>query len=363
MNIERGPRKPRGFVIIDNGLAQNNRLSFGARGLAEYLLSLPPGTKVDIRSLAADNPEGRAAIASYMNELETERYLVRTRTQGDRGRFVTTTTIYEEPQDPASLPASLPKPWSKAAKSGARRLSAVSDTSAGPEFSQVGPNPASPDFGRPDFGQPGPGGPDPGEAGVNPYGVKEPGESTSSSPVREDANAESACEDQEGGGGGDAPQQKEEQNPVAVAFVDSLPYRGRRPGPRQRDHLIQRVGEALAAGWSENKLRVQLTEETDSAKSLSAVYRHRLHPDNLPAAPPMSLPQQDIGSIARKEDVRPRCEGCGELIRKSAEVDDLLCKECRQDAAVPAPRAVDKDVLMAAAAVRQGIVKTGGRRD
>lgn len=363
MNIERGPRKDRGFVIIDNALAQNNRLSFGARGLAEYLLSLPPGAKVDIRSLAADNPEGRAAIAGYMNELETERYLVRVRAQGERGRFVTTTTIYEEPQDPSSLPASLPKPWSKAKKGDRKPLSIVPDASDGYEFSQVGPNPAPPDFGQPASGRPGPGEPDPGETGVNPYGVKEPGERTSSSPAREEVDASAAAADQEGGGGGDAPQQREEQNPAAAAFVDSLPYRGRRPGPQQRDHLIQRVGEALEAGWSENKLRVQLTEETDSAKSLAAVYRHRLDPKNLPTAPPLPLPRSGNESSARSTDDRPRCERCGSLIRKSTTVDDLMCKECRQEAQPAKPRARDRDVVLAASVVRQGIVKTGGRRD
>lgn len=326
MNIERGPKKQRGFVIIDNALAQNNRLSFGARGLAEYLLSLPPGAKVDIRSLAADNPEGRSAIAGYMNELETERYLVRTRIQGERGRFVTKTTIYEEPQDPASLPTSLPKPWSKA-KAGRKRLVAVPDSSAGSEFSQVGPNPASPDFGGPDSGRPGPGGPAVGDAGVNPYGVKETGGSTSSSPAREDTDAPMVVVNQEGGGGGDASQQKEEPNPVAVTFVDSLPYRGRRPGPRQRDHLIQRVSEALAAGWSESKLRVQLTEETDSAKSLAAVYRHRLDPDNLPAAPLLPSPRAAEQSTPRAQ--KARCPECHRPLRNS--VEDALCSDCRED--------------------------------
>lgn len=332
MNIERGPRKERGFVIIDNALAQNNRLSFGARGLAEYLLSLPPGARVDIRSLAADNPEGRNAIAGYMNELETERYLVRTRTQGDRGRFVTTTTMYEEPQDPATLPASLPKPWSKAKNGDRGHLAAVPETSESQEFSQVGPNPASPDFGGPNFGRPAPGGPDVGETGVNPYGVKEPGGSTSSSPVREDRQ-ESELENQGGGGGGDAPQQKEEPNPVAAAFVDCLPYRGRIPGPRQRDYLIQRVSEALAAGWSENKLRVQLTEETESAKSLAAVYRHRLAPENLPAAPPLPKPRtgSDEPLSEASGSLYVKCLGsrCGH--RKMLPTHDGLCRDCRED--------------------------------
>lgn len=333
MNIERGPRKDRGFVIIDNALAQNNRLSFGARGLAEYLLSLPPGARVDIRSLAADNPEGRGAIAGYMNELEAERYLVRTRAQGERGRFVTTTTMYEEPQNPASLPASLPKPWSKAKKADRGHLEAVPASEGSSQFSQVGPNPASPDFGGPASGPPGAGRPDAGETGVNPYGVKELGGSTSPSPAREDEQAANGLEDQEGGGGGDAPQQ-EEQNPAAAAFVDSLPYRGRIPGPKQRAHLIQRVGQALAAGWSENKLRVQLTEETDSAKSLAAVYRHRLAPANLPAPPRLPAPR-----VGDEEPTQSSLHGryvicpgptCGH--RKMLPTPDGLCRDCREDA-------------------------------
>jgi hypothetical protein len=327
VNIERGPRKDRGFVIIDNALAQNSRLSFGARGLAEYLLSLPPGTKVDIRTLAANNPEGRAAIAGYMNELETERYLVRTRAQGERGRFVTTTTIHEEPQDPASMPASLPKPWSKAKGEGRKHLEAVPSGVTVSEFSQVGPNPGRPDFGGPNFGRPGPGGPDAGETGVNPYGVKEPGERTSSSPVREDSAPIREEGQQGGGGGGDAPQQ-EEQDAVAAAFVDRLPYRGRIPGPRQRAHLISAVSAALADGWSEFALKEQLTDETDSAKSLAAVYRHRLDPEHLPSAPP--LPKPRTAEDAPQRAHRAKCPECHRPLRNSNE--DALCSDCREDA-------------------------------
>jgi hypothetical protein len=330
VNIERGPRKQRGFVIIDNTLAQNNRLSFGARGLAEYLLSLPPGSQVDIRSLAADNPEGRSAIAGYMNELEAERYLVRTRTQGERGRFKTSTTMYEEPQDPASMPESLPKPWSKAKRGEQPRLAAVRDETAELTFSQVGPNPVPPDFGGPDFGGPGPGRPDAGDAGVNPYGVKEPGERTSS-PARENMPS-SADANEPGGGGGDASRQQE-QDARAVAFVDGLPYRGRLPGPRQRAHLVQRVGEAFAEGWTEYMLRKQLTEETSTAKSLAAVYRHRLEPDNLPAVsvPTGTVPAQRPKAVVDdSKGLRPECDECGRPIPATSIT--TVCIDCREDA-------------------------------
>ncbi len=313
MNIERGPRKQRGFTIIDNALAQNRRLSFGARGLAEYLLSLPPGSNVDIRSLAAENPEGRTAIAGYMNELETERYLVRTRVRGERGRFVTTTTMYEEPQLPSALPASLPKPWSKKKERGEQTV-----------FSQVGPNPASPDFGGPDFGAPGPGGPGVGDAGDNPF--KDVGERTSPSSPTDAAAAEGTPSTEEEGGGGDAPQ-KEEQTAAAAAFVDRLPFGARLPGPRQRQHLVERVAAALDAGWSEWALKVQLTSETATAKSLAAVYRHRLDPENLPEAPP--VPAQRGGEAPPAASRKAKCPECHRPLRDSAE--DALCSDCRKD--------------------------------
>jgi hypothetical protein len=159
------------------------------------------------------------------------------------------------------------------------------------------------------------------------------------------------------GGGGDAPQQQEEQNNAAAAFVDRLPYRGRIPGPRQRTHLIERVGAALTAGWTEWALRVQLTEETDSAKSLAAVYRHRLDPENLPAAPPLPRPRTGGEEPARPQ--REKCSGCGCPIRKQEDVSDSLCKTCREDQAPKRPRrvVVDHDTARKASAVRSGIVK------
>lgn len=130
-----------------------------------------------------------------------------------------------------------------------------------------------------------------------------------------------------GGGGGDAPQQKEEHHPAAAAFVDCLPYRGRIPGPKQRAHLIQRVSEALAAGWSENKLRVQLTEETDSAKSLAAVYRHRLAPENLPAPPMLPAPRTgNEGPVRRPRAKRGECLAEGGLCGRPTEVDSEFCR-------------------------------------
>ncbi|MHB9861944.1 hypothetical protein [Streptomyces sp. YIM S03343] len=262
MNIERGPRKERNFVIVDNTLAQNNDLSLGARGMAIYILSLPPGAKVDIRSLAEQAPDGRQAIAGFMNELEAARYLVRTTVRAERGRFRTTCTLYEEPQAEDDIPVSVAKPWTHA---NTRKKTAESASS------QVGPNPASPDFGGPDAG-----GPDFGSAGSTPYGGKELGERTSPQPPADEPATPPSLPHQ--GGGGDA--SHEEQR--AASFVDSLPYAGRLPGRKTRDTLIARTSDALRAGWTETALHRHLTTGTAGAKSLPHVYGYRLDPEQLP---------------------------------------------------------------------------------
>ena len=296
MNIERGPRKQRGFTILDNSLLQNTTLSFGARGLAGYVLSLPPGAQVDIRTLAETNPEGRQAIAGFMKELEETRYLVRTTVRGERGRFHTTTTLYEEPQAEELIPQSAAKPWSRVKE---RREAETAEGAS----SQVAPKPVSPYFGGP-----GPGRPESGETGSTPYGVKKPGERTSPQPpVIELAAAVPA----QGGGGKAAPDEQD-----AAAFVDGLPYAGRLLGRKTREHLVGQVAEAFRAGWTSAALRRQLTNGTAGAKSLAAVYRYRL--DELPdpatatavraaeetPTPTAYLPEPARAVIPREDGVR-----------------------------------------------------------
>jgi hypothetical protein len=153
-------------------------------------------------------------------------------------------------------------------------------------------------------------------------------EKNTTSPSRPPMHLVSSVAEDQGGGGGDAPQQQEKPDAVAASFVDRLPYGARVPGPRQRAHLIDRVSAALAAGWTEWALRVQLTEETESAKSLPAVYRHRLDPDNLPAAPPIPAPR--TGEQAPQQARKAKCPECHRPLRNSTE--DTLCSDCREDA-------------------------------
>lgn len=68
----------------------------------------------------------------------------------------------------------------------------------------------------------------------------------------------------------------------AVEWVLSLPWR-RQPGARQRDHLAALAAAAMAAGWTPEALRRELTTELDGVRSLYAVWRSRLQ--ELPAPP------------------------------------------------------------------------------
>jgi hypothetical protein len=75
------------------------RLSFRARGLLAYLLSVPPGWRTSAEKLATEAPEGRDAIRSALTELEIHQYLRRTRLQSGGGRWYTTWTITDTAGD------------------------------------------------------------------------------------------------------------------------------------------------------------------------------------------------------------------------------------------------------------------------
>lgn len=95
--IRRGPRPDR-YVIIGNEIARDDRLSFRARGLLTYLLSMPEGWRTNSNQLAAQTPrEGRDAIRTALRELETAGYLTRCRLQDAAGRWHTETIVTDRP--------------------------------------------------------------------------------------------------------------------------------------------------------------------------------------------------------------------------------------------------------------------------
>ncbi|MFE7807710.1 hypothetical protein ACFU51_24190 [Streptomyces sp. NPDC057430] len=98
------------FTVIGNHLAQHAELSLLAIGLAVHIQSLPGGAAIDIRTLAARFPEGKARIAAALRELEAHGYLRRTCERTASGRIVTRTVSCNRPGRSGDAGGEEPKP-------------------------------------------------------------------------------------------------------------------------------------------------------------------------------------------------------------------------------------------------------------
>ncbi|MFJ7329431.1 hypothetical protein ACIQVN_24725 [Streptomyces cyaneofuscatus] len=85
------------FTVVGNHLAQHVGLSTVAVGLAVRIQSLPQGTEIGIKALAARFPEGEKLIAAALRELEAHGYLRRAVTNLPDGRIVTRTVFCNQP--------------------------------------------------------------------------------------------------------------------------------------------------------------------------------------------------------------------------------------------------------------------------
>lgn len=78
--------------------AQDDRLSWEARGLLAYLLSKADNWKVRLGDLRREGGAGRDQVRRILKELETARYMMRERVRIGRGRFDWICTVFEKPQ-------------------------------------------------------------------------------------------------------------------------------------------------------------------------------------------------------------------------------------------------------------------------
>ncbi|MEU3074429.1 helix-turn-helix domain-containing protein [Streptomyces laurentii] len=105
------------YTVIGHHLAQHERLSLVAIGLAAHIQSLPEGACVSIRTLAGRFPEGEIRIAAALRELEEHGYLERYRERLPNGQVVTRTISRNNPEayrdqgaEPDGEPAAEPDP-------------------------------------------------------------------------------------------------------------------------------------------------------------------------------------------------------------------------------------------------------------
>lgn len=95
--IIRSPRPDANWTVVQNAVLRHPRLTFKARGLLCYLLSLPDNWQVSAERIATGGPDGRDAIRSALSELEREGYLVRRKSQNRRGQWTTNSFVYDIP--------------------------------------------------------------------------------------------------------------------------------------------------------------------------------------------------------------------------------------------------------------------------
>nr|WP_202446864.1 hypothetical protein [Streptomyces sp. SID5468] len=227
----------RHFTQISNRLFRDPRISFKAKGIFGLISTHRTGYGVTPEWIAASSTDGVTAVKTGLRELERYGYLVRDqerRPDGTHGPMTYSITDMPSSQPPVENPPAADPPADdrhhkkiKSKKTRRRTPPSPSRTAESVDCAGVG---------------------------------REQGAS-------EDETAP-GCEDKR-----------------AADFVDSLPFRGRRPGRTARLHLVGRVTDAFAAGWTDAELRAQLTRETAGAESLLAVYQYRLAPGELPDAP------------------------------------------------------------------------------
>lgn len=92
-------RAPERFTVVDNDLLEDDRLSFRALGVLTHLLHLPDGWETDSNKLAeGEGREGRDAIRSALNEIESAGYIARRKVQdAATGRWATLMVLKDMP--------------------------------------------------------------------------------------------------------------------------------------------------------------------------------------------------------------------------------------------------------------------------
>lgn len=75
------------FVVASRQIAQDERLSWKARGIFLYLASMNDGWNFYVDEIAKHSPQGKRALQAGLKELEEFGYLVRVQSHSENGNF------------------------------------------------------------------------------------------------------------------------------------------------------------------------------------------------------------------------------------------------------------------------------------
>ena len=90
-------QKTQNYTVMSNHHLRNRELSLKAKGLMSLMLSLPPDWDYSVTGLVSICKESHTAVRGALKELEDNHYLIRRRTNSEKGYFVYEYTLYEIP--------------------------------------------------------------------------------------------------------------------------------------------------------------------------------------------------------------------------------------------------------------------------
>ncbi|RPK82213.1 MULTISPECIES: hypothetical protein [Streptomyces] len=304
------------FTVVGNHLAQHPDLSCTAVGIAVRIQSLPPGTKVGVKALAAHCREGEKRIATALRELETHGYLQRARFRQPNGRIITRTVFCNQPaallrplpaaaHQPAAppevpAPAPAPAPETPAALTG-------------PPPAPAPPMPAAP--------------PAPPAPPVVPLPLVPP--PTAPKPPRKPLPRPSEL--------------TPELDRAATAFLSDLPRHA--PQFVLAEDAVRRLVPGVAA-WLEraahpDAIRHALTDDLPvPLKHPANFLRHRLV-ELLPPPPPGIHDLAALDALARPRVAVTPFQTCDDCDRAFRSPTPGHCRDCREDRAYRGDRTAD----------------------
>ncbi len=80
-------KKDRNYTVIDNHFIQDTRLSWKAKGVMNYLLSLPEDWEIRLSEIEKHATDGKESLRGAINELKKFSYIISMQTKNENGKF------------------------------------------------------------------------------------------------------------------------------------------------------------------------------------------------------------------------------------------------------------------------------------
>ena len=93
------------FTMISNNIFHDKELSMKDRGVLCTLFSLPDGWEFSVAGLSSIVPDGVDSISKSIRRLEELRYIERTKTRDENGKFTTYIEVFIEKKTVGDLPS------------------------------------------------------------------------------------------------------------------------------------------------------------------------------------------------------------------------------------------------------------------